>query len=55
MNELFSDISFIPNIKSVYLVIHPESTKTPNFLKVGSGGHFKGKNPNVSLEELQSN
>ncbi|MDQ3192217.1 MAG: hypothetical protein M3Q58_11555 [Bacteroidota bacterium] len=54
MGELFSDSSSIPRIKGVYLVLNLDS-KPPEFLQVGSGGYFKGKNPNISLTELKSN
>lgn len=54
IDDLFRDSSIIPNIKGVYLILHLDN-RTPNFLTIGSGGHFKGKNPNVSLTELESN
>ncbi len=53
MKELFADSSAIPKIKGVYLVLNP--TKKGEFLTVGTGGHFKGKNPNVSVSELKAN
>ncbi|MGB4205498.1 MAG: hypothetical protein WBJ84_07755 [Bacteroidales bacterium] len=53
MKELFADSSAIPKIKGVYLVLNP--TKKGGFLTVGTGGHFKGKNPNVSVSELEAN
>lgn len=54
MRELFSDSSYIPDSGGVYLVIR--STRTPpRFLATGTGGHFKGKNPNVSVEDLSHN
>ena len=44
----------IPTGAGVYLVVR--ATKTaPRFLSEGTGGYFKGKNPNVSIEELQAN
>lgn len=54
MGELFIDSSTVPKIKGVYLVLNPKYRK-PEFLEVGTGGHFKGKNPNVSIDELKSN
>ena len=54
MSELFADNSSIPQIKGVYLVLNPEY-KNPEYLLTGTGGHFKGKNPNVSIDELKSN
>jgi hypothetical protein len=53
MKELFADSSAIPKIKGIYLVLNP--TKKGDFLTVGTGGHFKGKNPNVSISELKAN
>jgi hypothetical protein len=54
MKELFQDSSMLPDSNGVYLVLHLD-TKEPEFLTVGTGGHFKGKNPNVSLAALKSN
>lgn len=53
IRELFVDSSVIPRIKGIYLVL--SLTKKRDFLIVGTGGHFKGKNPNVSISELNSN
>lgn len=54
MKELFTDSSSIPKTKGVYLVLNLAPQKA-EFLQIGTGGHFKGKNPNVSIEELKSN
>lgn len=54
MNELFIDCSLIPKVKGIYLVLNP-NYKTLKYLQIGTGGHFKGKNPNVSIDELKSN
>lgn len=40
--------------KVVYLVLNPSYEK-PEYLEIGTGGHFKGKDPNVLIEELQRN
>ena len=53
MRELFADNSAIPKMKGVYLVINP--TRKEEFLSTGTGGYFKGKDPNVSLDKLKSN
>jgi len=53
IEELFNDSSDIPHIKGIYLIINPNYS-TPKFLSIGSGGYFKGKNPNVSLENLKA-
>ena len=54
INELFVDSSSIPKIKGVYLVLNPNYKKAA-YLEIGTGWHFKGKNPNVSITQLQSN
>jgi hypothetical protein len=53
MSALFLDSSMLPEKSGVYLVLNAEN-KPGEFLTVGSGGHFKGKNPNVSFEELNA-
>jgi len=54
MSELFIDSSSVPKSKGVYLVLNPNFKKA-EYLQIGTGGHFKGKNPNVTLDELKSN
>lgn len=54
MRELFESNSMIPDFKGVYLVLNSDN-KPGEFLTVGTGGHFKGKNPNVSLADLKAN
>ena len=54
MSELFTDSSLIPKTKGVYIVLNLDN-KPPEFLTDGTGGYFKGKNPNVSVGELKSN
>lgn len=54
MSELFLDSSMLPNNNGVYLVLNIDN-KPGEFLTVGSGGHFKGKDPNISLTDLKSN
>ena len=44
----------IPVQKGVYVVLR-ESESAPKFLTEGTGGFFKGKNPNVSIAELEAN
>ncbi|MBU2060884.1 MAG: hypothetical protein KKH44_03410 [Bacteroidetes bacterium] len=36
------------------MILNPSATK-PQFKTSGIGGHFKGKNPNISLQLLQDN
>lgn len=54
MSELFMDNSMLPKTKGVYLVLHPLAI-SPELLEKGTGGYFKGKNPNVSVDELYAN
>jgi hypothetical protein len=54
MTDLFADSSELPKIKGIYLVLYLEK-KAPELLTVGTGGHFKGKNPNVPVSELKQN
>ena len=54
MSELFLDSSVLPDNNGVYLVLNIDN-KPGEFLTVGSGGHFKGKDPNISLADLKSN
>jgi len=53
MGELFKDNSAIPREKGVYLVLNL-NTDPGEFLPVGTGGFFKGKNPNVPIDILKS-
>ena len=54
ISELKINPSCIPEIKGVYLVIRPDNTNV-EFVKKGSGGFFKDKNPNVPINELRNN
>lgn len=54
ISELFINQSSIPNERGVYLVLFNGKEK-PKFMPKGVGGFFKGKNPNVSIQELNSN
>jgi len=54
ISELFLDSSILPDTNGVYLVLNIDNKPT-EFLTVGSGGHFKGKDPNFSLEKLETN
>ncbi|MGB8648922.1 MAG: hypothetical protein WCF84_27040 [Anaerolineae bacterium] len=54
MRELFADSSAIPKVQGVYLVLCLDKSE-PEFLVHGTGGYFKGKDPNVSIDELRSN
>lgn len=44
----------VPKTSGVYLILRLKDT-APQFLTVGSGGYFKGQEPNVGIEELRLN
>jgi hypothetical protein len=52
LEQLFVNGSLIPDIKGVYMILSINNKPT-EFLDIGTGGHFKGKNPNISLPELR--
>ncbi len=54
VGALRSGTSVIPEIQGVYLVIRTADVP-PVFLSKGSGGFFKGKDPNVPLSNLSAN
>ncbi|MEH7224460.1 hypothetical protein V7112_11695 [Bacillus sp. JJ1566] len=54
VSQLMQDHSIIPHIRGVYMVLYTPDY-SPEFLMEGTGGFFKGKDPNVPLEELKDN
>ena len=52
VKELRMSLNDVPKKKGVYIVIRDKETK-PKFVEIGTGGYFKGKNPNVSIEKLE--
>ena len=54
VSKLRGAASLLPDSGGVYIVVR-DSDNSPEFLATGTGGFFKGKNPNVGLEELESN
>lgn len=54
IEDLFFDRSVIPKIRGVYLILNPNFDR-PQFVTTGTGGHFKGNDPNVSIDVLQDN
>ena len=48
-----TDCKDVPVAKGVYVVLWTKGA-TPKFVALGTGGHFKGKNPNVSISELHA-
>ena len=51
--DLRNNTHLIPAQAGVYIVFYKR--EHPEFLETGTGGHFKGKNPNVSVDELKAN
>lgn len=54
VSHLRENLHQIPKAPGVYLVFRNEDS-SPSFLKFGSGGYFKDRNPNVSAEEMAKN
>lgn len=52
--SLMRDTSPIPAIRGVYMLIRT-TNDPPTFLSIGSGGHFKDKDPNVGGDVLLDN
>jgi hypothetical protein len=52
LHDLFDNCSLIPNVKGVYMILCCDICP-PEFLPIGTGGHFKGRDPNISIAELQ--
>ena len=49
-------LSSVAESQGVYMILYLNPTgEMPNFLPVGTGGLFKGEDPNVSIVELQNN
>ena len=54
IGELMDSKTVIPKSKGVYFVLYL-SESIPTFKEKGTGGFFKGKNPNVSTDILKEN
>lgn len=54
MSDLFVDSTSVPGIRGIYLVLNL-NYKNAEYLQISTGGHFKRRNPNVSMSELKSN
>lgn len=54
VEKLTSNTSVVTKEPGVYFILRT-SSEAPSFLTVGTGGHFKGKNPNVTISELERN
>lgn len=53
-HPIVPNCSDVPAVQGVYVVLH-EGTEAPVFLKDGTGGAFKGKNPNSDISKLKAN
>lgn len=51
VSKLKNNFNQIPDERGVYLILKPD--KSINFLKIGTGGYFKNKNPNVETDILR--
>lgn len=54
IKECRMNYAVFPKVPGVYIVLR-RSKKRPEYLTIGSGGHFKDKDPNVSVAELSDN
>ncbi len=54
VSKLRENTKILPENGGVYIVVR-NSDNAPEFLDKGTGGFFKKKNPNVSIEELEAN
>lgn len=53
IEKIIKNYDVLPKQKGVYILIH--SAENSNFLAVGTGGFFKQREPNVSIDELKRN
>jgi hypothetical protein len=49
--SLVNGCDALPDVPGVYAVVAPTKDQ-PAFLEVGTGGRFKGRNPNAPIQEL---
>lgn len=54
VDQLMQNHSIIPHNRGVYMVLYLPYD-SPDFLNKGSGGFFKGMDPNVPVNELKDN
>lgn len=53
VGDLANDYAGVPGVRGVYLVLYLGNTR-PKFNENGTGGFFKGKNPNVDVQTLKA-
>ncbi len=54
IKECRKNYEVFPRTSGVYIILR-RNNERPEYLTVGSGGHFKGKEPNVSITKLSDN
>lgn len=54
VNQVRLNYDLLPNNKGTYLILKNESDNY-QFLPKGTGGYFKGKDPNVDIQTLKDN
>ncbi|WP_206542011.1 HTH domain-containing protein [Leucobacter celer] len=54
IDALMRSSEAIPNVCGVYILVRA-ATSGPAFVETGTGGHFKGRDPNVPTSVLQEN
>lgn len=50
-----SKLADVPNSPGVYVILRAEGPTQQTFRNRSNGGHFKGQDPSVSIEELRAN
>lgn len=50
-----ASLNQVPSESGIYIVVYPYKKFENMFIPIGTGGHFHNEDPNVSLEELDSN
>lgn len=53
IKSIIKDYGILPSTRGVYVMLYPLFES--QFIEIGSGGNFKGRNPNVSIETLKEN
>lgn len=54
LKDVENDYSIFPDCKGLY-IIYIDDNQDISFCNPGTGGFFKGKDPNVEIEELKGN
>lgn len=54
ISDLYNSMEDVPDERGLYIILRPENSKI-EFVKNGTGGFFKSKDPNVAVDELNKN